>query len=453
MPAKDKHAAQEDAKPYGSTPENDKDPRWIEMIERWSNGDPFDEIRLSDIFEKLDYDDLEWIKSTILEACDLTTLAHHFHSKSDQDPWVEFEKSHFSDNDEQLSSNIGFAIAATGNPLSWRRTWRQMIRKTPLSFLKKIVAERESAMRGKTVIPLDQTVSDLQFELYLKKPENELERSVKRELNTRIKRIFKPLEVARLHGIGQIKELEALKNTFPNAELAIMGIASQLLRRWNFGQDEIQLRPTILVGPPGIGKTQLLQQIGQILGVYMATLNVAGMRDSNIFGVSAGWSTATPSCVTAAMADGKMINPLMVIDEIDKADSSHNGDLHGALLPLLEPSENSHWYEKFLACEVNASRVSWMFTANTLNTIPAPLLSRCTVYSIDAPQQEQVRPIITSIIGDYANNLGVDRRFLDLTSGDIEYLESTFPRHKSVRVLSELIKQLIDERHNDMGHA
>ncbi|MVO17390.1 AAA family ATPase [Parasedimentitalea huanghaiensis] len=423
------------------------------MIELWSESDPFDEVRLNDIFEEVEYHDLEWIRSAILDTCDLPTLVQAFRSKSNLDPWVEFEASHLAGDNEQMASSLGSVIAVTGCPLSWRRTWRQLIRKTPLSFLKKIVAEREAALQGKAIIRQDQTVSDLQFELYLKKSEDELERTVKKELNSRIKRIFKPLEVAKLHSIGQIKELEALRNTFPNAELAIKGMASQLIRSWNFGQDAIQLRPTILVGPPGIGKSQLLHQIGQVLGVHMATINVAGMRDSNIFGVSAGWSTATPSCVTAAMADGQMINPMLVIAEIDKADRSHNGDLHGALLPLLEPSENSHWYEKFLASEVNASRVSWVFTANTLDSIPAPLLSRCTVYSIKAPDQHQVRALVTSIVNGYADKLGVDRRFLDLTSGDIDYLESTFPQHKSIRVLSELVKQLIDERHNEMGHA
>ncbi|MEQ3727928.1 MAG: AAA family ATPase [Tateyamaria sp.] len=241
-----------------------------------------------------------------------------------------------------------------------------------------------------------------------------------------------------------LEALTSLKTRFPNAEAAIGLVYDQLYRHWQFGNDRLQMRPIILAGEPGVGKTRLCREIAKVLNIDVTIRSVAGHADANIFGVSAGWSTAMPSVITKAVCSSGALNPLIMIDELDKALPSHNGSVWAELLGLLENAEARTFYERFLATNVNASHISWLFTANDLSKLPRPLLSRCLVVHVDGPSREQVPSIIRSLKADYAQELGVDERLFAMTVDDHDWLLSTWPDHRSIRVLSELLRSLID---------
>ncbi len=110
------------------------------------------------------------------------------------------------------------------------------------------------------------------------------------------------------------------------------------------------------------------------------------------------------------------------------------------------PSSLPHdrYHKSFLASAIDATHVNWAGTANSLDRISGPLLSRCDVFEMPIPDQQHVRPIARSIVAEHALSLGLDPCFYGLSESDLGYLEQTCPRHRSARVLAELVRRLFD---------
>lgn len=257
-------------------------------------------------------------------------------------------------------------------------------------------------------------------------------------------------DFTRLESLKKLDAVRNLSDRFPHCETMLEGLCVDLERQWFLGSDIITLTPALFVGPPGVGKTAIAREVAQALGIYLREANVGGSPDAHLFGLSAGWHSAHAGIVTEAVATSKTLNPVIVLDEIDKTHASRNGDIQAELLSLLEPSEARRYHERYLKTTVDASHVSWILTANTLETVSAPLKSRCRVYEIPAPESHQIPRIIRSLVQGYAEDHGLREEFFALDIGEINALAETYEKKKSVRILSRLVHSYLHKKQMTM---
>ncbi|MGV2293358.1 AAA family ATPase [Trinickia sp. YCB016] len=162
--------------------------------------------------------------------------------------------------------------------------------------------------------------------------------------------------------------------------------------------DRLELMPILLLGDPGIGKTHFAKQLSRLLGTSYQYVAMSSLTAGWILsGASSQWKNAKPGKVFDALVHGSYANPVIAIDEIDKASGDSQYDPLGALYALLEQETARTFIDEFAEIPINAGHVIWIATANDERAIPEPILDRMSVYEIAAPDREGARRIAQSI--------------------------------------------------------
>ncbi len=225
-----------------------------------------------------------------------------------------------------------------------------------------------------------------------------------------------------------------------------------------------------LAGPPGVGKTSLANSIAQSLGRNFVRISLGGVKDeAEIRGHRRTYIGALPGKIIQAMKKAKTVNPVILLDEIDKMSMDVHGDPASALLEVLDPEQNKTFVDHFLDAEYDLSKVMFITTANHIDSIPYPLFDRMEIinlsgytnaekltiskkflisknlkeYGLEAKQFKMSDEMISLIISQYTKEAGVrqlERTLAKIMRKGIQILLKDKTK-KSVTVTQELIKE------------
>lgn len=187
--------------------------------------------------------------------------------------------------------------------------------------------------------------------------------------------------------------MEHLYEELPNFHAALDDVKRQLALCQD-SRDALEIAPMLLLGPPGIGKTHFAREIAQLLGTGLGFVSMSSLTAGWVLsGASSQWKGARPGKVFETLVDGAYANPVMVVDEIDKARGEHAYDPLGALYSLLEHDTAHDFTDEFAEVAIDASQVIWVATANDGHAIPEPILNRMTVHEVQRPDRDAARAI------------------------------------------------------------
>jgi ATP-dependent Lon protease len=187
--------------------------------------------------------------------------------------------------------------------------------------------------------------------------------------------------------------MDHLYGEMPNFHDALNDVRRQIALCED-SRDALEITPMLLLGPPGVGKTHFAREISQLLGTGMGFISMSSLTAGWVLsGASSQWKGARPGKVFETLVDGSYANPVMVVDEIDKARGEHAYDPLGALYSLLEHDTARCFTDEFAEVPIDASQVIWVATANDERAIPEPILNRMNVYQVQMPDPEAARGI------------------------------------------------------------
>jgi ATP-dependent Lon protease len=213
--------------------------------------------------------------------------------------------------------------------------------------------------------------------------------------------------------------MDHLYDELPNFHEALDDLKRQIALCQD-SRDALEITPILLLGPPGVGKTHFAREVAELLGTGMGFISMSSLTAGWVLsGASSQWKGARPGKVFETLVDGQYANPVMVVDEIDKARAEHAYDPLGSLYSLMEHDTAAAFVDEFAEVPIDASQVIWVATANDERSIPEPILNRMNVYQVQAPDHEAGRVIARRLYDEIRGDHDWGQRFAPEPRDDV----------------------------------
>ncbi len=200
-----------------------------------------------------------------------------------------------------------------------------------------------------------------------------------------------------------------------------------------------------LVGPPGVGKTSIGKSVARALNRKFYRFSVGGMRDeAEIKGHRRTYVGAMPGKMIQALKQAQTMNPVIMIDEVDKMGASYQGDPASALLEVLDPEQNKSFHDHYLDVDCDLSNVLFIVTANVLDTIPEPLKDRMEVMRLSGYiMEEKIQIAKKYLISRNRKSMGLKTENIQFTDDSLAKMIDGYAREAGVRTLENQIKKIL----------
>ncbi len=253
--------------------------------------------------------------------------------------------------------------------------------------------------------------------------------------------------------LARTPDLAHLRKTlifeFPYAQQVIEAILEDLL-----GREFVRIRPMLLVGRPGGGKSTFARRVAELLGAGSWRVDASASDGGMLGGTARRWNTAEPCHSLLAIARAGLANTTVIVDEVEKAATRTDyGRLWDTLLGLLESETASRYPDPALQTNVDLSHVSYIATANVIDPLPKPLRDRMRVLVFPTPTAADLHALLPSLVQAYSVERGQDSRWVEpLSAVEIEAIAATWSGG-SVRRLKRAVEAAIRAReHSAVRH-
>ena len=258
--------------------------------------------------------------------------------------------------------------------------------------------------------------------------------------------------------LDTVLELPWSKKTKERVDVAS---ARKILDKDHFGLEKVkeriletiavlQLAPEMppqilcLVGPPGVGKTSIAYSIAKCLNRKLARIALGGVHDeADIRGHRKTYVGAMPGRILSALIQAGSTNPVLLLDEVDKMGSDHRGDPSAALLEVLDSEQNKNYRDHFLEIPFDLSNVMFITTANTMDTIPRPLLDRMEIIELGSyTDEEKVLIAKNHLLPKQMSKHGIKKSQLKISDDAIREMIRCYTRESGVRSLERCLAEV-----------